>query len=194
MFLICGLGNPGREYHKTRHNMGFDVIDRLVDTYRIPQSGTKFHAMVGSGVIEGQKVLLMKPLTYMNLSGNAVGEAVRFYKLDPATELIVISDDIDLPPGRIRIRAAGSAGGQNGLKHIISCLGTEAFARVRVGTGAKPKDFDLADYVLSRFSEEERAAADAGVELAAKAVACIVSEGIDAAMNRYNVRPKKEET
>ena len=186
MFLICGLGNPGREYHKTRHNMGFDVIDRLVDTYRIPQSGTKFHAMVGSGVIEGQKVLLMKPLTYMNLSGNAVGEAVRFYKLDPATELIVISDDIDLEPGRLRIRKKGSAGGQNGLKHIISRLGTDEFVRIRVGTGAKPAGWDLADWVLSRFSKEDREKADDALDRAAKAAVCVVRDGADAAMNTYN--------
>jgi PTH1 family peptidyl-tRNA hydrolase len=166
--------------------MGFDVIDRLVDTYRIPQSGTKFHAMVGSGVIEGQKVLLMKPLTYMNLSGNAVGEAVRFYKLDPATELIVISDDIDLPPGRIRIRAAGSAGGQNGLKHIIQCLGTQEFIRIRVGTGAKPADWDLADWVLSRFSKDERKVVDEAIVRAAKACETIVTDGVDRAMNLYN--------
>lgn len=186
MILIAGLGNPGMKYHGTRHNMGFDVIDRLVDTWRIGQSGIKFHAMVGSGVIEGEKVLLMKPLTYMNLSGNAVAEAAAFYKIDPASQLIVISDDIALDPGRIRIRKKGSAGGQNGLKHIIERLGTDEFTRVRVGTGAKPADWDLADWVLSRFSKEDRALVDEALDRAARACAEIVKNGADSAMNLYN--------
>ncbi len=188
MFLIVGLGNPGQQYQKTRHNMGFDVIDRLVETYGIPQTGTKFHAMTGSGLIEGQKVLLMKPLTYMNLSGTAVQEAVSFYKLDPGTQLIVISDDIDLDPGRIRIRTKGSAGGQNGLKHIVKCLGTDGFLRIRVGTGAKPAGWDLADWVLSRFSDEERTLVDDALDRAAKAAALIVADGPEKAMNLYNTR------
>ncbi len=186
MHIIAGLGNPGTKYEKTRHNMGFDVIDRLIEEYRIPYGGVKFHAMTGTGMIGGGKVLLMKPMTYMNLSGNAVREAVDFYRIDPEKELIVISDDIDLEPGKIRIRKQGSAGGQNGLKHIISLLGTDRFTRIRVGTGAKPPEWDLADWVLSRFSKEDRALADDAVIRAAKAAALIVTEGPDRAMNLYN--------
>ena len=186
MYIIVGLGNPGRKYEGTRHNMGFDVIDRLVETYRIPEGGTKFHSLYGTGVIEGQKVLLMKPLTYMNLSGTAVAEAVNFYKIDPEKELIVISDDIDLDPGRIRIRKKGSAGGQNGLKNIIERTGTQNFTRVRVGTGAKTEGWDLADWVLSRFSREDRAHVDDAIRRAADAVACIVTSGPDEAMNKFN--------
>ena len=193
MYIIVGLGNPGSKYDKTRHNMGFDVIDALVTEYRIPQSGVKFHSMVGSGIIGGEKVLLMKPLTYMNLSGNAVREAVDFYKIDPETELLVISDDIDLEPGRIRIRKQGSAGGQNGMKHIIEKLGTDKFTRIRVGTGAKPAGWDLADWVLSRFGKDERILVDAAIEKAAKAAAVVVIDGADKAMNLYNEsKPKKK--
>ncbi len=186
MYIIAGLGNPGPRYEKTRHNMGFDTIDSLVTEYRIPSSGVRFHSMVGSGLIGGEKVLLMKPLTYMNLSGNAVGEAVRFYKIDPETQLIVISDDIDLEPGRIRIRKQGSAGGQNGLRHIIAQLGTDRFTRIRIGTGAKPEGWDLADWVLSRFPDGDRKLVDEAIGRAAKAAAVIVTEGADRAMNLYN--------
>ncbi|MDO4619223.1 MAG: aminoacyl-tRNA hydrolase [Lachnospiraceae bacterium] len=185
-YLIVGLGNPGAKYDKTRHNMGFDVIDRLIEEYNVPQSGTKFHAMIGKGTIGTEKVLLMKPLTYMNLSGTAVREAVNFYKLDPATQVIVISDDIDLAPGKLRIRKKGSAGGQNGLKHIIAQLGTDQFTRIRVGTGSKPEGWQLADWVLSRFSAEDRKAVDEAIDRAAKAAACIVTDGPDKAMNLYN--------
>ena len=186
MYIIAGLGNPGTKYEGTRHNMGFDVVDRLISDYRIPYSGSKFHAMTGMGYIECEKVLVMKPLTYMNLSGNAVREAVDFYKIDPENELIVISDDIDLEPGRLRIRKQGSAGGQNGLKDIIAKIGTEKFARIRVGTGAKPAGWDLADWVLSRFPKEEREKADEAIIRAAKAAAVIVTDGADKAMNLYN--------
>ena len=190
VFVIAGLGNPGPKYEKTRHNMGFDVIDRLVTEYRIPQGGSRFHAMTGSGLIGSSKVLLMKPLTYMNLSGNAVSEAVNFYKLDPESQLIVISDDIDLMPGFLRIRKQGSAGGQKGLQHIVKCLGTDHFIRIRVGVGAKPEGWDLADWVLSRFSAEDRKLVDEAQERAAKAAALIVTDGIDRAMNLYNGGPK----
>ncbi len=186
MYIIVGLGNPGSKYEGTRHNMGFDVIDRLVETCRVPEGGTKFHSLYGMGTIEGQKILLMKPLTYMNLSGTAVSEAVNFYKIDPESELVVISDDIDLEPGHIRIRKKGSAGGQNGLKDIIQKIGTQNFTRVRVGTGAKPQGWDLADWVLSRFSKDDRAKVDDAICRAADAVAAIVTDGPDAAMNKYN--------
>lgn len=186
MYIIAGLGNPGSAYAGTRHNMGFDVIDRLVEKYRIPQGGTKFHSMCGTGMIGSEKVLLMKPLTYMNLSGTAVSEAVHFYKTDPKTNLIVISDDVDLAPGRVRIRKSGSAGGQNGLKNIIQCLGTEEFTRIRVGTGAKPEGWDLADWVLSRPSADDRKLIDDAQDRAAKAAAVIVTDSVDKAMNLYN--------
>ena len=188
MYIIVGLGNPGSRYEGTRHNMGFDVIDRLITINNIPQAGRKFHAVYGTGIIGGQKVVLAKPVTYMNLSGTSVRELMDFYKIDPTHELIVISDDIDLEPGRIRIRKKGSAGGQNGLKHIIQCIGTQDFIRVRVGTGAKPQDWELADWVLSRFPKEERTQVDDAIIRAAEAVETIVTDGIDAAMNRYNTK------
>ncbi len=186
MYIIVGLGNPGRQYEGTRHNMGFDAVDRLVELCDAPNAVRKFHALVGTGRIGSEKVVLAKPLTYMNLSGDSVRELVDFYKIDPAKELIVISDDIDLEPGRLRIRKKGSAGGQNGLKHIISRLGTDEFVRIRVGTGAKPAGWDLADWVLSRFSKEDREKADDALDRAAKAAVCVVRDGADAAMNTYN--------
>lgn len=186
MYLVVGLGNPGKDYEKTRHNVGFDTADVLIDEYRIPQSGVKFKAMYGKGVIGGEKVLIAKPLTYMNLSGEAVRGLVDYFKIDVKEELIVVYDDIDLEPGHIRVRAKGSAGGHNGMKNIIQQLGTQEFARVRVGVGAKPKGWDLADHVLSRFSKEDRVLVDESIEKASKAVTCFVEEGIDAAMNKYN--------
>ena len=186
MFIIVGLGNPGSKYDKTRHNMGFDVIDQLITRNHISGPFNKFHSMYGTGYIGGEKVVLAKPMTYMNLSGTAVRELVDFYKIDPATELIVISDDIDLDPGRLRIRKQGSAGGQNGLKDVIQKLGTQQFIRIRVGTGAKPADWDLADWVLSRFSPEERKLVDDAIVRAAEAVETAVKDGPDRAMNLYN--------
>lgn len=188
MYIIVGLGNPGTKYEGTRHNMGFDVIDALIERNKIPSAGTKFHALYGTGRIGAEKVVLAKPLTYMNLSGTAVREITDFYKIDVKNELIVISDDIDLEPGRIRIRKKGSAGGQNGMKDIIGKLGTEEFVRIRVGTGSKPAGWDLADWVLSRFTKEERKAVDEAIVRAAEAVETIVTDGADAAMNKYNTR------
>ena len=190
MYIIVGLGNPGRKYEGTRHNMGFDVIDRLVYKNNIPCSGSKFHSVYGTGMIGTEKVILAKPRTYMNLSGTAVRELVDFYKIDPESELIVISDDIDLEPGRIRIRKQGSAGGQNGLRHIVQCLGTQKFIRIRVGTGGKPEGWELADWVLSRFTMDDRALVDDAIVRAADAVAAICTDGIDKAMNIYNVNAK----
>ena len=190
MYIIVGLGNPGKKYEGTRHNMGFDVIDRLVYKNNIPCSGSKFHSMYGTGMIGTEKVVLAKPLTYMNLSGTAVRELIDFYKIDPESELIVISDDIDLEPGRIRIRKQGSAGGQNGLRHIVQCLGTQKFIRIRVGTGGKPEGWELADWVLSRFTMDDRALVDDAIVRAADAVAAICTDGIDKAMNVYNVNTK----
>lgn len=186
MHIIVGLGNPGTKYEGTRHNMGFDVIDRVIEEYHIPQSGTKFHSMYGIGTIENEKCVIAKPLTYMNLSGTAVKELCDFYKVDPETNLIVISDDIDTQPGHIRIRKKGSAGGQNGLKDIIAKLGTQNFTRIRIGTGAKPEGWDLADWVLSRFSQEDRDLVDSAIVRASEAIGVILSDGVDMAMNRYN--------
>ncbi len=186
MYIIVGLGNPGRDYNGTRHNMGFEVIDTLIDRHQVSLAGRKFHSLYGTGRIGNNKVVLAKPLTYMNLSGTAVRELTDYYKIDPANELIVISDDIDLEPGHIRIRKQGSAGGQNGLKDIIEKLGTQEFIRVRVGTGAKPRGRDLADWVLSRFGSEDRKKADEAVAKAAEAAAVIVEDGPDKAMNLFN--------
>lgn len=186
MYLIVGLGNPGREYEKTRHNVGFDTIDELVEEYRIEQSGVKFKAMYGKGMIGGEKVILVKPLTFMNLSGEAVRALVDYFKIDVKEQLVIVYDDIDLEPGNVRIRAKGSAGGHNGMKNIVKMLGTQEFTRVRIGVGAKPKDWDLADYVLSRFSKEDRQLVDGAIEHSCKAVRCIIEEGVDAAMNKFN--------
>ena len=190
MYIIVGLGNPGKKYEGTRHNMGFDVIDRLIYKNNIPCSGSKFHSLYGTGMIGTEKVVLAKPLTYMNLSRTAVRELIDFYKIDPESELIVISDDIDLEPGRIRIRKQGTAGGQNGLRHIVQCLGTQKFIRIRVGTGGKPEGWELADWVLSRFTMDDRALVDDAIVRAADAVAAICTDGIDKAMNVYNVNTK----
>lgn len=186
MYLIVGLGNPGSKYQGTRHNMGFDVIDHLIEKHRIPQGGVKFNAMYGKGIIGGEKVTLVKPLTYMNLSGGPVRDMLHYFKLDPETELIVIYDDIDLEPGQLRIRIKGSAGGHNGIKDILRCIGTDKFLRVKVGVGAKPRDWDLADHVLSRFTTSDRKLIDEAVERAADAVEMMISQGPDAAMNTYN--------
>lgn len=186
MYLIVGFGNPGKTYEGTRHNMGFDTIDYLIEEHQIPQSGVKFNAMYGKGIIGGEKVILMKPLSFMNLSGGPVQEAASYFKIDPETELIVIYDDIDLEPGQLRIRKQGSAGGHNGMKDIIQKLGTQKFTRIKVGVGAKPKGWDLADYVLGRFSANERKVVDESIKRAGKAVEIMLSQGVDAAMNEYN--------
>ena len=156
MFVIAGLGNPSSKYEKTRHNVGCDVIDMLAEKYNISIRDRKHRALCGSGMIAGQKVLLVKPQTFMNLSGESLGAILNFYKLDPESELIVIYDDVSLAPGRLRIRKKGSAGGHNGIKSIISHIGTQQFLRIKIGVGEKPPGWDLADYVLGRFSREDR--------------------------------------
>ena len=186
MYIIAGLGNPTQQYEHTRHNIGFDTITYLADRYHITMNTKKFQAICGTGVIEGQKVLLLKPQTYMNLSGNSIGEAVNFYKLDPATEVIVIYDDIALDPGYIRVRKKGSAGGHNGIKDIIAHLGTQEFQRIRVGVGEKPKDYDLAAYVLGHFTAEDRKKVEEAIAQAADAVVLMVQDRTDEAMNLYN--------
>ena len=186
MYIIAGLGNPTQQYDHTRHNIGFDTITYLADRYHITMNTKKFQAICGTGVIEGQKVLLLKPQTYMNLSGNSIGEAVNFYKLDPATEVIVIYDDIALEPGYIRVRKKGSAGGHNGIKDMSAHLGTQEFQRIRVGVGEKPKDYDLAAYVLGHFAAEDRKKVEEAIAQAADAVELMVQDRADEAMNLYN--------
>lgn len=186
MYIIAGLGNPTFQYAKTRHNIGFETIDGLADKNRISMNENKHKAVCGKGIIGGEKVLLLQPQTYMNNSGESIRAAVDFYKIDPKRELIVIYDDISLGVGQLRIRAKGSAGGHNGIKSIIAHLGTEEFQRIRIGVGAKPAGWDLADYVLGRFDEMDRKLADEGIEHAVKAAECMISEGIQAAMNQYN--------
>ncbi len=190
MNIIVGLGNPTAQYENTRHNVGFDVIDLLAERYGISVTERKHRAYCGSGVIEGHRVLLMKPQTYMNASGESIQSAVQFYKCDPARELIVLCDDINLDVGRLRIRKKGSAGGHNGLKNIIAHLHTEEFHRVRIGVGHKPEAYDLVDFVLGRFSKAERAQIDDGEQEAAEAVKVMLTEGAEAAMNVFN-RAKK---
>ncbi len=194
MYMIAGLGNPGKDYENTRHNMGFRVIDLLAEKYNIDVSTGKFRALIGKGAIEGQKVLLMKPLTYMNASGEAIREAAEYFKIDTETELIVISDDITLEPGMIRVRKKGSAGGHNGLKNIIAHLKTEDFQRVRVGVGKKPSRMDLADFVLGHFPAEEKEAASEGIAHAARAVEIMLRAGADEAMNEFNKKNKQDMT
>ena len=203
MFIIVGLGNPTRQYEGTKHNVGFDTIDYLIDEYQIPSSGAGHKALFGKGMIAGQKVIVAKPMTYMNLSGESVrelvnyykvdpeselivAELVNYYKLDPESELIVVFDDISLEPGNIRIRKKGSAGGHNGIKNIIANLGTDHFMRVKVGVGEKPKNWDLADYVLSPFTKDERPLVNLAIEHAAKAIEQMLNGDVDAAMNEYN--------
>ena len=192
MYLIVGLGNPGKQYENTRHNVGFDAVDLLVDEYRVPSSGKQHKAMYGKGVIAGQKVILAKPLTYMNLRGESVRALVDYYKIDPEEELIVIYDDISLEPGKIRIRKKGSAGGHNGIKNIIAQLGTQNFQRIKVGVGEKPKGWDLADYVLGHFSKDDRAKMQEGYTRAMHAAEMLVAGDVEQAMNEYNKKAKQE--
>lgn len=192
MYIIVGLGNPTREYAGTRHNVGYEVVSILADRFDIATDFIKHKAVCGKGVIEGNKVMLAMPQTYMNLSGESVSELVDYYKIDVASELIIVYDDVDLDPGRIRVRKSGSAGGHNGMKNIISCLGTDEFMRVRVGIGEKPKGYDLADYVLGHFSRDEQDKMDMAYIEASNAIITIMNDGIDEAMNRFN-RSKKDD-
>ena len=186
MYIIAGLGNPTSKYDKTRHNVGFDVIDALADKYSIRVDNAKHRALCGTGLIGSEKVLLMKPQTFMNLSGEAVVDALNFYKCDATTNLIVIYDDISMEPGRLRLRKKGSAGGHNGIKNIIAHLGMETFPRIKVGVGAKPEGWDLADHVLSRFSPTDRKLIDESIARSVDAITTIINEDFDKAMNLYN--------
>ena len=185
MYLIVGLGNPTNKYAGTRHNIGFSVITQIADMQRIDMNIKDHKAICGKGYLGGEKVLLMEPQTYMNLSGEAVRAAMDFYKLTNE-ELIVIYDDISLDVGQLRIRKKGSAGGHNGIKSIIAHLNTNEFMRIKVGVGNKPEGWDLADYVLGRFQEEELPKVRESVKLAADACQTILTESIDVAMNQYN--------
>ena len=192
MFIIVGLGNPGREYEGTRHNVGFLVLDKLAAKENISILEKKHKAIIGKGMAAGQKCVLAKPQTYMNLSGESVRQLIDFYKVDETAELIVISDDISLEVGQIRIRKKGSAGGHNGLKNIIAHLGHDSFIRVKMGVGEKPAGWDLVDYVLGHFPKEEREKMDQGMKDAVAAVGIMVTEGPDKAMNVYNKKKAKK--
>ena len=185
MYIIAGLGNPTKEYEKTRHNAGFDAIDVLAEKHGIQITERKHKAFCGTGFIGGERVLLAKPQTFMNASGESLREAADFYKIRPE-QVIVIYDDISLRVGQLRIRTKGSAGGHNGIKSIIAHLGSQDFPRIKIGVGAKPDRMDLADYVLSRFSQTDRQMMEDAFQDAADAVKFMLADGADAAMNRYN--------
>lgn len=193
MYIIVGLGNPTKEYQGTRHNVGFDVIDAIADAYNITVESKEKRAYVGKGIIAGQKVLLAKPQTYMNLSGESVRGLLDYYKIDEESELIIIYDDVSLDVGQLRIRKKGSAGGHNGIKSIISHLGHNVFMRIKMGVGEKPKQYDLADYVLGHFSKEDRVIMEDGYKKAVKAIEMILTGDVDGAMNEFNKKVKPKE-
>ena len=188
MKLIIGLGNPGKEYERTRHNTGFMVLDRLSEKLNIEMTQNKFKGLYGKGKYKGEDVLLLKPQTYMNLSGESVRQVMDFFKINQE-DILVVYDDLDMPVGKLRLRQSGSAGGHNGIKNIIQELGTQKFVRIKVGVGAKPQGWDLADYVLGRFGSEDRKLVDEAQDRACKAVELILSDGPDAAMNEFNKKP-----
>lgn len=192
MYIIAGLGNPGREYDNTRHNVGFTAIDKIADRENISVIEKKHKAIVGRGYIEGTKVILAKPQTFMNLSGESIRELVDYYKIDDTGELIIISDDISLDVGQIRVRKKGSAGGHNGLKNIISHLGHDNFVRIKVGVGEKPENYDLADYVLGHFSKDEAGVISDVSDKVCDAIHTIITQDVDMAMNKYNRKNEKK--
>ena len=193
MKIIVGLGNPTAQYAGTRHNMGFAVIEELAEQYNIKITEKKHKALLGTGRISGEKVILAMPQTYMNLSGESVREIVDYYKVDSQEDLIVVYDDISLDVGKLRIRPKGSAGGHNGIKSIIQHLGHDVFPRIKMGVGEKPKGYDLADYVLEHFSKEERVIMDESAVAVTKAVELMVIDEIGEAMNLYNKKVKQAE-
>ena len=185
-WLVVGLGNPGEKYENTRHNVGFLTVEELADRAGVPVQKLKHRALTNTAELGGARVLLMKPITYMNLSGEAVGEAARFFKI-PADHVLVLSDDVSLPVGKLRIRKGGSAGGHNGLKSIIQHLGTDQFPRVKIGVGGKPHpDYDMADWVLGKFAGEDLKTIAQAIQRAGKAAECYIHDGPDRAMNRFN--------
>lgn len=185
-FLIVGLGNPGQKYEHTRHNVGFDVVEVLAQKMNIRVAKRKSQALLGEGTYEGRRLVLVRPQTYMNLSGESVVPLMQWYKLEPS-HLVVIYDDVDLPPGTIRIRPSGSPGTHNGMRSVTGLLGQSAFPRVRVGIGAPPEGWDIADWVLAHYADAQarKVAFDSYVD-AADAALCIVRDGVDAAMRQYN--------
>jgi len=187
VIIIAGLGNPGREYAPTRHNVGFDTIDVLANKYNIKMNKLKFKGVVGEGIVYGQKVLLLKPCTYMNNSGVSVREAVQFYKVE-LKDLLVVYDDIDIQFGTIRIRQKGSGGSHNGMKSIIYHLGEDTFPRIKIGIGKKPENYDLADFVLSKFTTDERKVINQTISNAALAADSFIKDGIDYCMNNFNIK------
>ncbi|WP_070001081.1 aminoacyl-tRNA hydrolase [Cellulosilyticum sp. I15G10I2] len=190
MKLIVGLGNPGMEYAVTRHNIGFQAIDTLAEVYNISVQRNKFKALIGEGTIKGERMILMKPQTYMNLSGEAIRQCMDWNKLTK-DDIIVIYDDVSLEVAQLRIRKTGSAGGHNGIKSIINHLGSQDFARIKVGVGQKPPGWDLANYVLGRFTEEEMKAMGPKLKDIVKAVEVMLESGIDQAMNQYNLKVRR---
>ena len=190
MFLVVGLGNPGDKYEGTRHNVGFEVIDVLSKDFGIAVTHSEHKGLVGKGVIEGHKVILVKPQTFMNLSGECVRELLDYYDIDPMTQMVVISDDVTLSTGNIRIRKKGSAGGHNGLKNIIAHTGTTEFTRVRVGVGEVPHQGDMINHVLGRYDTKDRERVDYSFSKAKGAVLDFLNDDIDGAMNKYNVKEK----
>lgn len=185
MYIIAGLGNPEEDYGQTRHNMGFNVINKIAKQYEIEVTKKKFQGLYGMGSIEGEKVILLKPQTFMNLSGKSIQEILQYYKLEPE-QLIVIYDDIDVEPGVIRLRKAGGPGTHNGMKSVIHELNTQNFKRVRVGIGIPEKKEDLIEYVIGAISDEDKEKLEKGTNLAKEAVIEILKNGIDIAMNKFN--------
>lgn len=186
MYIIAGLGNPTKEYQNTRHNAGFDTIDCIAEKYGIDVREKKHKACIGKGVIAGEKVILLKPQTFMNLSGESIRAALDYYKIDETDSLIVIYDDISLALGQLRIRKKGSAGGHNGIKNIIAHLGHDTFMRIKIGVGEKPKGYDLADYVLGHFQKDERIVMEEAFQKATEAIEMMITQGPDQAMNAFN--------
>ena len=189
MYLIVGLGNPERKYDGTRHNVGFEAIDAISKKFGIEVNHKEHKGLVGKGIINGRKVILVKPQTYMNLSGECVMPLAEYYDVDPTTELVVISDDVSLSTGNIRVRKKGSAGGHNGLKNIIALLGTNEFPRIRVGVG-ECQDGDMVAHVLGRYSQDDRERVDSSMEKVIGAVELFLEEDLDSAMNKYNIKEK----
>lgn len=185
LYIIVGLGNPGKEYEETRHNTGFMVLDRLAEKYGIDVRKQKCKALLGQGEINGEKVILVKPQTYMNLSGEAVSEVMKFYKIEKEN-VIIIFDDIDLPVGKLRVKERGSAGTHNGVKSIVSLLGTTEFKRIKVGVGKQRIGEDLVNHVLGKFPKEDRVLLDEAIEKAVTATEMILEKGVAAAMNQFN--------
>lgn len=191
MKIVVGLGNPGVKYTQTRHNVGFDVLASIASRYAVGRPKAKFNAEVAETIIKNQKIVLISPLTFMNLSGQSVRAAIDFFKVS-FEDLIIVCDDINLDVGRIRIRPGGSAGGQNGLKDIIQRSGTDKVPRLRLGVGRVPARWDAADFVLGKFDEDDRHLVDAGIERAADAIEIWIGSGIQTAMNRYNLDPNQK--